>query len=120
MQPDSVFFFFFSGVDAGGIYAYVLERSKRCRVTAITRSLYHSIQTHGLTINSAKYGNTKNWKPYRLVRTAEEAADRDYRFIVCCVKCLPDVEVCIYSQRLTNKLIPTCFYPVFFFFFFFL
>lgn len=76
----------------GGIYTYVLERSKRCRVTAITRSLYHSIQTHGLTINSAKYGNTKNWKPYRLVRTAEEAADRDYRFIVCCVKCLPDVE----------------------------
>ncbi|KAH9452832.1 hypothetical protein MJO28_008255 [Puccinia striiformis f. sp. tritici] len=76
----------------GGIYAYVLERSKRCRVTAITRSLYDSMQTHGLTINSAKYGNTKNWRPYRLVRSAGEAADRNYRFIICSVKCLPDVE----------------------------
>ncbi|WAR57552.1 hypothetical protein PtB15_8B604 [Puccinia triticina] len=75
-----------------GIYAYVLEKSQRCRVTAITRSLYDSIQTNGLTINSAKYGHTKNWKPYRLVRSAEEACDRNYRFIICCVKCLPDVE----------------------------
>jgi 2-dehydropantoate 2-reductase len=77
----------------GGIYAYVLEKSNRCRVTAITRSLYHPIQTHGLTINSEKYGHTKHWKPYRLVRSAQEAVDRNYRFIICCVKCLPDVEV---------------------------
>ncbi|KAA1066097.1 hypothetical protein PGT21_021212 [Puccinia graminis f. sp. tritici] len=76
----------------GGIYAYVLEKSQRCRVTAITRSLYNSIQTHGLTINSEKYGQTKHWKPYRLVRSAQEAVDRNYRFIICCVKCLPDVE----------------------------
>jgi len=76
----------------GGVYAYVLEKSQRCRVTAITRSLYDSIQTHGLTINSVKYGHTKAWKPYRLVKSAEEAADRDYKFIICSVKCLPDVE----------------------------
>ncbi|KAA1087211.1 hypothetical protein PGT21_025736 [Puccinia graminis f. sp. tritici] len=65
----------------GGIYAYVLERSQRCRVTAITRSLYDSIQTHGLTINSKKYGLIENWRPYRLVRSADEAADRYYRFV---------------------------------------
>ncbi|KNZ47424.1 hypothetical protein VP01_63g5 [Puccinia sorghi] len=76
----------------GGIYAYVLEKSQRCRVTAITRSLYDSIHTHGLTINSIKYGHTKAWKPYRLVKSAAEAADRDYKFIVCSVKCLPDLE----------------------------
>ncbi|WAR57324.1 hypothetical protein PtB15_8B371 [Puccinia triticina] len=76
----------------GGIHSYVLEKSQRCRVTAIARSLYDSIQTHGLTISSKKYGLIENWRPYRLVRSAEEAADRSYRFIVCCVKCLPDVQ----------------------------
>ncbi|MBW0462901.1 hypothetical protein O181_002616 [Austropuccinia psidii MF-1] len=76
----------------GGIYAYVLEKSMKCRVTAIARSLYHPIKTHGLNIKSKKYGETKNWRPYRLTQTAQEAADRNYRFIINCVKCLPDVE----------------------------
>ncbi|KAH9452833.1 hypothetical protein MJO28_008254 [Puccinia striiformis f. sp. tritici] len=88
----------------GGIYSFVLERSQRCRVTAIARSKYESIQTHGLTIQSEKYGLIENWRPYRLTRSAEEAADRDYRFIVCCVKSLPDVE-CI-SAILAPLLLP--------------
>lgn len=93
----------FAYPNAGGIYAYVLEKSQRCRVTAITRSLYDSIHTHGLTINSIKYGHTKAWKPYRLVKSAAEAADRDYKFIVCSVKCLPDLEVSRQLQILEQK-----------------
>lgn len=73
----------------------MLEKSGRCRVTAIARSAYPSINKHGLTIRSKKFGEIPNWKPHRLLQNAEEAADRHYRLIICTVKCLPDLQVCI-------------------------
>ncbi|KAH9807573.1 ketopantoate reductase PanE/ApbA C terminal-domain-containing protein [Melampsora americana] len=75
----------------GGVYAYILEQSKRCRVTAIARSAFDSIQDHGLTIRSQKFGVIPNWKPYRVLRKAEDANDRNYRLIICTFKCLPDL-----------------------------
>ncbi|MBW0488982.1 hypothetical protein O181_028697 [Austropuccinia psidii MF-1] len=76
----------------GSLYAYVLEKSMRCRVTALARSLYEPINFQGLTIKSKKYGEIPNWKPYRVIQSVQEANDRPYRFIINCVKCLPDVE----------------------------
>ncbi|KAG0150180.1 hypothetical protein CROQUDRAFT_73247 [Cronartium quercuum f. sp. fusiforme G11] len=76
----------------GGVYGYVLEHSKRCRVTAIARSAFDSISQHGITINSQKFGKVENWKPYRLVQRPEQATDRNYRLIICAFKCLPDIQ----------------------------
>ena len=45
----------------------------------------------GITIESEKYGLIRDWKPYRLVRNADEANDRPYKFIICATKCLPDL-----------------------------
>jgi len=40
---------------------------------------------------SDKFGTVHGWKPHKVVRTAEEAADRHYSFIVCATKCVPEV-----------------------------
>ncbi|EGG07386.1 uncharacterized protein MELLADRAFT_35492, partial [Melampsora larici-populina 98AG31] len=90
----------------GGVYSYVLEQSKRCRVTAIARSAYDSIQQDGLTIRSQKFGVISNWKPYRVLRKAEEATDRNYRLIICTFKCLPDLLPT--TTILAPFLIPFC------------
>ncbi|KAI8456785.1 ketopantoate reductase PanE/ApbA-domain-containing protein [Phakopsora pachyrhizi] len=75
----------------GVIYAYILEKSLKCRVTAVVRSLYPSISSNGISIRSKKFGQIDSWKPHRLKASVEEAADQKYRFIVCSFKCLPDV-----------------------------
>lgn len=36
----------------------------------------------GIRIESDKFGLIESWKPYRLVRDAEEANDRQYQYIV--------------------------------------
>lgn len=69
----------------------------------------HVRTEHGLDIESDILGTHPAWKPYRgsltfcshayqpmtlslsVVCTVEEAADREYTFIVCAAKCLPDV-----------------------------
>ncbi|OCH90915.1 hypothetical protein OBBRIDRAFT_562509 [Obba rivulosa] len=75
----------------GALYAFALERSSRVRVTAVCRSNYDVVQEHGIDFVSDRLGTHAAWKPYRVVRTVEEAADRDYVFVVCAFKCLPDV-----------------------------
>lgn len=50
-------------------------------MTAIARSSYEEM-SNGIRIESEKYGVINGWKPYRLVRSAEEANDRAYKYIV--------------------------------------
>jgi len=57
----------------------------------VLRSNCEIVQEHGIDFVSDRLGTHKAWKPYRVVRTVEEAADRDYAFVVCTFKCLPDV-----------------------------
>ncbi|TDL29393.1 2-dehydropantoate 2-reductase [Rickenella mellea] len=75
----------------GTLYSLVLERSGKARVTAVCRSNYRVVVDHGVDIVSDKFGQESAWRPYRVVSTPEEAADRDYEFIVCCFKALPDI-----------------------------
>jgi len=70
----------------GVIYAYILERSGKARVTAVCRSNYDIVQSHGIDIASAKFGRIVNFRPFRAVQHIEDAADRQYAFIVCTFK----------------------------------
>ncbi|KZT29414.1 6-phosphogluconate dehydrogenase C-terminal domain-like protein [Neolentinus lepideus HHB14362 ss-1] len=76
----------------GTIYSYALERSGRVRVTAVCRSNYDIVYSGGLNITSDRLGIVEAWKPYRVVASVDSAADRNYRFVVCSFKCLPDVQ----------------------------
>lgn len=75
----------------GAIYAYALEKSNGARVTAVCRSNYHTLRDDGLEIISHKFGSTQGWKPFRIVKTVDEAADRHYPFVICATKCVPEV-----------------------------
>ncbi|KAI0822072.1 ketopantoate reductase PanE/ApbA C terminal-domain-containing protein [Trametes gibbosa] len=77
----------------GALYSYALEKSGGARVTAVCRSrLTHVfIEEDGLDIDSEGFGTHTGWKPYRVVRTVEEAADRDYSYIICAAKSVPEV-----------------------------
>ncbi|KAH9851721.1 ketopantoate reductase PanE/ApbA C terminal-domain-containing protein [Lenzites betulinus] len=75
----------------GALYAYAFEKSGKARVTAVCRSNYDVLQEHGLHVDSERFGTHTGWKPYRVVRTVEDAADRDYSYIVCAAKSIPEV-----------------------------
>lgn len=97
----------------GTLYGYILSQNANVRITAIARSSYDAMKD-GIEIRSDKLyasskpvshpsarvalthiarnsGLIKAWKPYRLVRTADEANDRPYKYIICTTKCLPDL-----------------------------
>ncbi|KAG0701845.1 ketopantoate reductase PanE/ApbA-domain-containing protein [Suillus ampliporus] len=75
----------------GTIYAYILQNSKLARVTAVARSNYDAVNTKGMHIRSKKYGTHESWKPYRLVSSVAEAADRPYSYVVLTTKAITDV-----------------------------
>ncbi|KAG1752111.1 ketopantoate reductase PanE/ApbA-domain-containing protein [Suillus lakei] len=75
----------------GTIYAYILQNSKLARVTAVARSNYDVINAKGIHIRSKKYGSHESWKPYRLVSSVAEAADRPYSYVVLTTKAVPEV-----------------------------
>ncbi|KAM0793266.1 hypothetical protein ACM66B_000728 [Microbotryomycetes sp. NB124-2] len=74
----------------GTVYGWILSQNKNVRVTTIARSNYDTV-VKGVTIDSEKFGLQKDWKPYRVCKTAEEANDRKYDFVVATFKCLPDL-----------------------------
>ncbi|KAI0631945.1 ketopantoate reductase PanE/ApbA C terminal-domain-containing protein [Trametes polyzona] len=75
----------------GALYAFALGRSGKARVTAICRSNYDSLRERGLDIESDRFGTYSQWKPDRVVRTVEEAADRHYSYVICSFKCIPEI-----------------------------
>ncbi|KAF9651688.1 6-phosphogluconate dehydrogenase C-terminal domain-like protein [Thelephora ganbajun] len=75
----------------GSFYSFALERSGQARVTAVCRSSYETVKDHGLDVDSNVLGKYDAWRPYRVVASTQEAADRQYRFVVCTFKALPDV-----------------------------
>ncbi|OBZ69049.1 hypothetical protein A0H81_11213 [Grifola frondosa] len=75
----------------GAIYALALDRSQRVRITAVCRSNYDIVREHGIDFVSDGFGTHSAWKPYRVVRTVADAADRSYAYVVCAFKCLPDI-----------------------------
>ncbi|KAL5504887.1 hypothetical protein ACEPAH_7550 [Sanghuangporus vaninii] len=75
----------------GVIYAHVLERSGRARVTAVARSNYEAIKRDGMHIMSDKYGDIPSWRPHRLYPSVQEALDRPYSYVVLATKALPEI-----------------------------
>ncbi|KAI0754756.1 ketopantoate reductase PanE/ApbA C terminal-domain-containing protein [Daedaleopsis nitida] len=75
----------------GAFYGYALDKTGMVRLTAVCRSNYAIVQQHGLDIESDRLDDCKAWKPYRVVHTVEEAADRPYAYIICASKCIPEV-----------------------------
>jgi len=75
----------------GSFYSFALGNSGQARVTAVCRSNYETVKDHGLNIDSEVLGKHEAWRPYRVVASTQEASDRQYRFIVCTFKALPDV-----------------------------
>jgi len=75
----------------GSFYSIALERSGLARVTAVCRSNHEIIKDHGLNVDSHVLGKYEAWRPYRVVASTQEAADRQYRFVICTFKALPDV-----------------------------
>ncbi|KZO94550.1 6-phosphogluconate dehydrogenase C-terminal domain-like protein [Calocera viscosa TUFC12733] len=75
----------------GIIYTYVLEASKKARVTVVARGNYVQLNEEGADIQSEKYGDHPSWKPYRTLPSVEAAAAYTYTYVLLATKCLPDV-----------------------------
>lgn len=86
----------------GTIYAYILQRSKLARVTTVARSNYDVVNAKGINIRSKKYGTHESWKPYRLVSSVAEAADRPYSYVILTTKAIPEV---IKTSRVLEPLL---------------
>ncbi|KAJ0415576.1 ketopantoate reductase PanE/ApbA C terminal-domain-containing protein [Aspergillus carlsbadensis] len=61
----------------GTIASLVLTKSALARVTVVLRSKYKHVSEHGWEIDSIDHGKISGWKPYRVVRSATEAATAD-------------------------------------------
>ncbi|RXK40293.1 hypothetical protein M231_02407 [Tremella mesenterica] len=77
----------------GSVYAYCLENAGRARVTAVARSNYNLYTTTGVTLKTNQFGTIENWRPYKVVKSQEEALAGDVKYDYCLIttKCLPDV-----------------------------
>ncbi|KAK8865929.1 hypothetical protein IAR55_001078 [Kwoniella newhampshirensis] len=77
----------------GSIYAYILEKSGRARVTAVARSNYTLYTTTGATLHTDRFGTIEGYKPYRVFRSQKEALEdgTQYAMGLVCTKCLPDI-----------------------------
>ncbi|PWN54229.1 6-phosphogluconate dehydrogenase C-terminal domain-like protein [Violaceomyces palustris] len=75
----------------GSIYSFIMTNGG-ANVTAVARSNYEILNSQGLDIESQKFGIHKGWKPYRAVKTPEQARDRVYDYVLCTFKCTPDLQ----------------------------
>ncbi|WVQ73661.1 hypothetical protein IAR50_003241 [Cryptococcus sp. DSM 104548] len=77
----------------GSIYAYLLEKGGKARVTAVARSNYNLYTTTGVTLETERFGTIEGWKPYRVFKSQQEALADGTHYAIClvCTKCLPDV-----------------------------
>ncbi|KAG6865175.1 hypothetical protein C0991_004723 [Blastosporella zonata] len=74
----------------GAMYALILKRSGLARVTIVARSNYDAVIEHGVRFESAKYGVITGWRPDRVVRSVQEAADRPYSYVFVTTKAIPE------------------------------
>jgi len=70
--------------------ALSLETSGLARVTAVVRSNYDIIKDKGVHFKSSNRGDIDGWRPYRLVRSVDEAANQAYSYVVVATKAIPD------------------------------
>ncbi|KAL4951936.1 ketopantoate reductase PanE/ApbA C terminal-domain-containing protein [Aspergillus filifer] len=79
----------------GTIASLVLKKSTLARVTVVLRSTYSYVSEHGWDIDSVDHGQISGWQPYRVVRSASEAATvamgTEYDYVVVATKALPSL-----------------------------
>jgi len=77
----------------GAVYAYMLERSGKARVTAVARSNYELYTKGQVTLDTDRFVKHPGWKPYRVFKSQAEALAGDVKYAFCLIttKCLPDV-----------------------------
>ncbi|CUM66559.1 uncharacterized protein PRCAT00004228001 [Priceomyces carsonii] len=89
MTKSKVLIVGFGGV--GIVAGYTLERNGKADVVAVARSNLEKAQSEGYNIESVDYG-TVNYKPSKLVKTVEEAAEYGpYDYVVVTTKNTPDI-----------------------------
>ncbi|KAG9018841.1 hypothetical protein FRB90_009128 [Tulasnella sp. 427] len=73
------------------IIAYALQKTGKVNVTAVARSNYQAVSEGHMVLRSEKYGEIREVKPSRVVRTVAEAADAAYDFVVITTKAIPEL-----------------------------
>ncbi|KAF8635597.1 hypothetical protein AX15_000240 [Amanita polypyramis BW_CC] len=75
----------------GAICSLTLKTSGRVRLTVVARSNYEAVKGQGMTYHSYKYGELHGWRPDRLCKSVEEAADREYSHVFVATKAVPEI-----------------------------
>jgi len=75
----------------GAVYSLIVKRSGLARVTAVARGNYDVVNRSGMNFKSQKYGEIAGWKPDRLCKSVEVAADRPYDYVILTTKAVPDL-----------------------------
>ncbi|KAJ8092746.1 hypothetical protein PM082_007075 [Marasmius tenuissimus] len=75
----------------GAIHALILKSSGFARVTAVARSNFDLVNKNGIHIKSQTYGNIPGWRPDRLCKSVDEAADCAYDYVLLTTKAIPDI-----------------------------
>ncbi|EXJ89776.1 2-dehydropantoate 2-reductase [Capronia epimyces CBS 606.96] len=75
----------------GSFYAFILDRSKRVRLTVVARSNYEAVQKNGLHIKSLNHGDHVV-RPAKVVKTPAEAGET-YDYVVCAHKAIDNSSV---------------------------
>ncbi|PPQ77927.1 hypothetical protein CVT25_015402 [Psilocybe cyanescens] len=73
------------------IDSLILKRSGLARVTCVARSNFDVINDNGVQFRSRKYGSIDGWMPHRLCKSVQDAADRQYSYVVLTTKAVPDL-----------------------------
>ncbi|KAJ4509085.1 hypothetical protein HRR75_006054 [Exophiala dermatitidis] len=78
----------------GSFYAFILDRSKRVRLTVVARSNYEAVKKDGLHIKSQNHGDhvVRPAKGIQVVKTPAEAGET-YDYIVCAHKAIDNASV---------------------------
>ncbi|KAH9474632.1 hypothetical protein JR316_0013096 [Psilocybe cubensis] len=75
----------------GAICSLILKTSGLVRVTVVARSNYNAVNESGVRFESNKYGTFEGWRPDRLCKSVEEAADRSYTYVLITTKAIPEL-----------------------------
>lgn len=54
----------------GTMVAYALEQGRKANVTAVVRSSFELVSTHGFFMDSIDHGEVKAWKPHKSKKPA--------------------------------------------------
>ncbi|KAF8585673.1 6-phosphogluconate dehydrogenase C-terminal domain-like protein [Ramaria rubella] len=75
----------------GVMYSFIIKHGGKANVTCVARSNYEATRENGIHIKSRTYGDVQGWKPDRLFKTVDEAADRPYSYVIVATKSLPEI-----------------------------